>query len=228
MTAGELYAVMTESLARGRRNRRVSTYAALGDSFTAGHGLRPEDRWTDRLAASLRAFQPGLDHHNLATCGATSAAVLDQVGPAIQLEPDLVTVVCGANDVIASVRPDLDGYRRNLSAILDGLARGLPQVAMLTATSPEGWRFLDLRPRTRARVVEGIRRLNEVTRSVAESRSVPVLDVVAHPGLDEESNFLADGLHPSASGHARAAIEFERALHAHFGIDGEITSKEER
>jgi lysophospholipase L1-like esterase len=77
-------------------------------------------------------------------------------------------------------------------------------------------------------VVDGIRRLNEVTRRVAASRSVPLLDVVADPGLEEPANFLADGLHPSALGHERAAVEIERALHAHFGIEGLNTTEEDR
>jgi lysophospholipase L1-like esterase len=222
------YTAIARGLARGCPRRAVSAYAALGDSFTAGHGLPDEARWADRLAASLRGRQPDLAYHNLAVDGATSDAVLDQVGLALQLEPDLVTVVCGANDVIGSVRPDLNRYAANLAAILDRLARGLPRVAMLTATSPEGWRFLELRPRTRARVVEGIRRLNEVTREIALARSIPVLDVVEHPDLENPANFLDDGLHPSARGHALAAVEFERALATEFGIEGNITTKEDR
>ncbi len=226
MSARDPFVAISENLARGCRRRQVSSFVALGDSFTAGRGIDADARWADRLAASLRARHPGLAYHNLAVDGATSAEVLDQVGPAIQLEPDLVTLICGANDVIGSVRPDVDGYAKHLAAIIDRLTGALPRVAILTATSPEQWRFLDLRPRTRARVIDGISRLNEATRSVAGSRSVPVVDVVRHPGLDQEENFLADGLHPSPTGHGRAATEFARALRDQFGIDSEITTKE--
>jgi lysophospholipase L1-like esterase len=209
--------------------RVVRAYAALGDSFTAGRDSVDAERWADLLAAGMRRVNPELRYENLAVDGATSAAVLDrQVAPALALEPDLVTVICGANDVIWSVRPDLDLYAERLASILDRLRRGLPHVAIVTATSPERWRFLDLRPRTRARIVAGIGRLNEVTRTVAGSHSVPVVDVVGHPGLDEADNFLDDGLHPSPAGHERAAVEFARALHDHFGIDSDVTNEEER
>jgi lysophospholipase L1-like esterase len=228
MTDLDPFAAIAEATGRRRDGRRVGCFVALGDSFTAGRGCEPDERWADRLAASLRARHPELAYHNLAVDGATSGGVLDQVCPALQLEPDLVTVICGANDVIWSVRPDLDLYAERLASILDRLRRGLPHVAIVTATSPERWRFLDLRPRTRARIVAGIGRLNEVTRKVAGSHSVPVVDVVGHPGLDEADNFLADGLHPSPSGHERAAVEFARALHDHFGIDSDVTNKEER
>jgi lysophospholipase L1-like esterase len=227
MSPRDPFATIAGSLARGEPRRRVSSYAALGDSFTAGRGCDADVRWADRLAAALRTLEPDLAYHNLAVSGATSGEVLEQVGTAIQLEPDLVTVVCGANDVIGSVRPDLDAYAEHLAAILDRLARGLPRVAILTATTPEAWRFYDLRPRTRARVSGGIARLNELTREVAASRSVPVLDVVTHPALERSESFLADGLHPSPSGHERAAVEFGRALRREFGIESEITIKEE-
>jgi lysophospholipase L1-like esterase len=228
VTGSDLYVTISRALALGAKERRVSCFVALGDSFTAGQGCDPKLRWPDRLAAALRKRHPGLDYRNLAVDGATSAEVLEQVGPALQLEPDLVTVICGANDVIRSVRPDADAYAHNLGTIFDRLAAALPRVAILTATAPENWRFLDLRPRTRERVVRGLAEVNEATRQVAASRSVPVVEVVGHPGLDDPENFLDDGLHPSPRGHERAASELARALHTHFGIESQLATKEER
>jgi len=215
MSVEDPFALMARHLSK----RSVSSYAALGDSFTAGTGCAPGEAWPDRLAAALRARNPGLEYRNLAQEGATSDAVLGQVGPALQLEPDLVTVVCGANDVLRSVRPDLDGYAARLAEILDRLRAALPAAAILTATSPEGWRFMELGPRTRARVTKGIRRANEATRAVAAQRAVPCLDVVDHPGLADPANFSPDGLHPSGIGHERAATEFAEVLRDEFGIN---------
>jgi lysophospholipase L1-like esterase len=224
------FAVMARHLPRGGPGpgRPVSCYVALGDSFTAGTGCAPGESWADRLADSLRAANPRLTYRNLAEEGATSDAVLRQVGPALQLEPDLVTLVCGANDVLLTLRPDVEAYAHRLEQILDRLRAGLPGVAILTATAPEGWRFLDLGPRTRRRVAEGIRSVNEVTREVAAARGVPFLDVVGHPGLEDSVNFAPDGLHPSVTGHARAAREFAAALRAHFGIEFPTPREEER
>ena len=59
MTGSDLYVSIVRSLALGARERRVSCFVALGDSFTAGHGCPPHLRWADRLAASLRVCQPG-------------------------------------------------------------------------------------------------------------------------------------------------------------------------
>ena len=84
----------------------MTTYIAMGDSFTAG--VEPEKgRWPDELA---RALGPDVHYENLATIGATSEQVeRDQLPRALELKPDLVTLVCGAKDVLLSTRPDPDG-----------------------------------------------------------------------------------------------------------------------
>ncbi|MGE5408589.1 MAG: SGNH/GDSL hydrolase family protein [Syntrophothermus sp.] len=202
-------------------SRLVSTFVALGDSFTAGRESIDAERWADRLAAALRAVNPRLAYRNLAVDGAGSAEVLEQVPAALALRPDLVTVICGANDVLLTSRPDVAGYERRFGEILERLRAGAPGAAILTATAPESWHFMELRPRTRARLARALTELNAVTRAVAASHGVPCLDVVGHPGLTDRANFSADGLHPSTLGHERAAVEISISLRAHFGIRSE-------
>jgi lysophospholipase L1-like esterase len=197
--------------------RPIRSYAALGDSFTAGTGCEPGEAWADRLAGRLAKDVPGFVYSNLAAEGATSADVLEQVGSALQIEPDLVTVVCGANDVLFSVRPDAQLYARRLAAIFRRLRSPLPAVRIVTATAPERWDFIDLGPRTRARLERGIVRFNAATRVVARAYEVPCLEVAGHPGLADAQNFIADGLHPSGRGHRHAAAGFGRLL----GLDPE-------
>src|SRR4051794_1778639 len=112
-------------------SRIVSTYAALGDSFTAGHGCFEEegDPWPDRIAAGLRTANPDLRYRNLAVDGATSAEVLEQVPRAIAMEPDLITVICGANDVLKTTRPDIEGYEERLGQIFGRLRAAAPEAA---------------------------------------------------------------------------------------------------
>jgi lysophospholipase L1-like esterase len=199
-------------------HRVPACYAALGDSFTAGKGCAESARWTDRIAASLRELNPSLTYRNLGVDGADSAAVLLQVAEAIELRADLVTVICGANDVLLASRPDIGGYEARFDGILSRLRRELPGAAILTATAPESWHFMELRPRTQARLVRALAELNEVTRRVAARHGVPCLVVAGHPGLTDPANFSPDGLHPSVRGHQRAAEEIALSLRAHFGI----------
>jgi lysophospholipase L1-like esterase len=216
MTDADPFAVIASALGPGwrpeARKEAIRSYAALGDSFTAGTGCGPGECWADRLAARLSGITPDFVYRNLAMEGARSGAVLDQLGPALQLEPDLVTVVCGANDVLFSVRPDSHLYARRLAGIFRRLREALPTVRIATATAPERWDFLDLGPRTRERLKRGIVRFNSATRTVADAHGVPCLEVADHPGLGDAENFVADGLHPSPLGHEHAAAAFGRLL----------------
>jgi len=208
--------------------RGITCYAALGDSFTAGTGSPEGLGWADRIAASLRRRDSAFVYRNLAVDGATSADVLGQVDNAIQLEPGLVTVICGANDVLRSTRPDEEGYAGRLRRIFRRLKNAGPRMIVVTATSPDRWDFVPLGPRTRARVEAGMQAFNDVTRRVAEEHRVPCLDVAGHPGLRDRDNFANDGLHPSPKGHARAARAFAVLLRDGYGIPIATTDGGER
>lgn len=219
MSLRDPVARLAAELSPEARNRRLSLYVALGDSFTAGTGCATGQAWPERLAAGLRARHPGLELRNLALHGATSTEVLEQLSAAVELEPDLVTVVCGANDVLRSTRPEPERYAANLTAILERLRRAAPGVRIATATSPERWDFLRLGPRTRERVERGIAAFNVATRRVAAAFDVPCLEVSGHRGLSEPENFGADGLHPSSLGHEHAARGFALLLRERYGIE---------
>jgi lysophospholipase L1-like esterase len=185
----------------------ATTYVAMGDSFTAGTDPSGP-RWPDELARSL-----GGRYVNLATVGATSEEVeRDQLDQALTLRPDVVTLVCGANDVLLCTRPDPDAYADRLSRMFERLRRELPDVMILTATYPDIARFLELRPRSRSRVEQGMRLFNAACRAVAQRHSVVVLEGFDHPVTEERSSFAADGFHLSREGHRAAAREFLRAL----------------
>ena len=80
-------------------------------------------RWPDQLARSL-----GGRYVNLAEVGATSEHVeAEQLERALELSPDVVTLVCGANDVLVNTRPDADAYAERLARMFTRLRRGVPR-----------------------------------------------------------------------------------------------------
>jgi lysophospholipase L1-like esterase len=203
--------------------RVVRAYAALGDSFTAGRDSIDAERWPDLLAAGMRRVNPDLRYENFAVDGATSADVLDrQVGPALALAPDLITVICGTNDVLLSTRPDISGYAERIDKILSRLREGAPGAALVTATAPETWHFMEMRPRTEKRLIGATTELNEITRAAAERYGVLCLPVAGNEALRNPDTFSADGLHPSTAGHLYAAEQAAIVLHQRFGIQFEM------
>jgi lysophospholipase L1-like esterase len=187
----------------------VITYAAIGDSFTAG--LEPDKpRWPDEVA---RALGPDVRYENLASVGATSEQVeREQLPRALAMKPDLVTLICGANDVLESTRPDCAGYAARLARMFARLRREAPGAEIVTATYPDLSRFLDLRPRTRVRVEKGMKRFNAACREVAGRHDVVLLEGFDHPATERRATFAEDGFHPSPEGHRYAAAMFLRAM----------------
>lgn len=187
----------------------VGSYAALGDSFTAGTGCPPGARWPDRIAQALRETNRDVVYRNFAEKGATTSRLLtSQVPRANQLEPALLTVLCGTNDILESVRPDVAAAAGRLGEAFERLQDAVPGAIVVSATIPERWNFLALGQRTRRRVQDGIHELNERIRQLAGEHDVPYLETAGHQHLDNPENFSSDGLHPSIVGHCKAAEEF--------------------
>jgi lysophospholipase L1-like esterase len=186
----------------------------VGDSFTAG-APGQEGRWPDELAAALHPAE----YHNLGVVGATTAEVADgQLERCVELQPDLVTVVCGVNDVLLSVRPDIDAHAAGLERIFRTIRKRLPDAVVVTVTTPPIAEHIGLRPRSRRRVERGVAELNEITRSLSERYDVLCLEWGDHPLARERQNFADDGFHPSLTGIRRAARACAQALAAHRGI----------
>jgi lysophospholipase L1-like esterase len=203
--------------------RSVATYVALGDSFTSGTDPVREGRWADDVAGTLGA---SVAYANLAEVGATSRRVEEhQLPRGLAMEPDLVTLICGANDVLETVRPEPEEFRERLSRMVERIRASVPDATVVTATYPDLSRFLDLRERTRDRVRRGMRHFNDAVRAVSAAHGVLLLEWAEHPGTGHRGNFASDGFHPSPEGHRRAAAEVVAALGERLQI--EIPSKEE-
>jgi len=187
-------------------------YVALGDSFSAGSATGVAPGFADRLAGLLRAR----DYRNLAVPGACTRDVVEhQLLPALALGPDAVTIVCGGNDALLSVRPDVRAHSAGFERALATLRLALPGATIVTATTPDPARFLPLRPRSAARVTGAIAAMNDATRRSALRHGVPILDLAAHPEAEARENYDSDGYHPAPAAAARTAEAFARIFGAH-------------
>jgi lysophospholipase L1-like esterase len=190
----------------------IDRYVAIGDSFSAG---TDSDRvaWPELTARALRERGDSVELHNFAKVGATCAAVVEeQLDRTLELKPDIVTVICGANDVLLSVRPDVEAFAECFKGLLERLRGELPDATLITATYPDPGRFADLGPRTRKRVVEGIEQVNAAIRDAAEANGVLCLALSEHPGVADPTNVGKDGFHPSPVGHRRASQAVLQAI----------------
>ncbi len=187
------------------------TVVAMGDSFTEGVGepvagleLRSSP---DHMAAAMRRSRPDLAYTNLARRGLLVREVREQqLGTAVALEPDFVSLIAGANDALKGVW-DAAHYERELRAMLSAFG-GVSTFFM--ASWPDWTKRLPLpeprRTRLRAQLAEG----NAVTAGLAAEFGAVFLDVWESPIGDDPACWSADQVHPNARGYlayARLGIE---------------------
>lgn len=186
-------------------------YVALGDSGTEGVGDHPhpdgsERGWADRLAELLAEANPGLLYANLAVRGRRVFEVHEQqLSPALALEPDLVTVVAGINDVIRP-RGDLDAALRHMDEMVRDLrATG---ATVVTATYPD---LSPINPVARL-ARKRLHRFNEGLRAIGASREALLVEAEDFPVLADRQMWCDDRLHLSPLGHRSLASATARRL----------------
>lgn len=198
---------------------RPLRYVALGDSYTIGFGLpRQVDRWPNQL---VRALKPGVTLdlvENLAGQSVGTYEVIDeQLLVLEELDPDLVTLQAGVNDIVISGGLSEDEYRANLITILDGrdgppasFARaGILDVVdadhLVLVTTPDYTLVPDLPPNLKPPgAAEKVDRFNAILKEVAAERGIAVVDVAPISDLvaKDETMLTDDGQHPSAKQYA--------------------------
>jgi lysophospholipase L1-like esterase len=180
---------------------RVGRYVALGDSFTEGvgdpskhlpNGVRG---WADRVAEKLAREQPGWEYANLAVRSKRLRHIIaDQVAPAVSVEPTLVSVYAGGNDIMdlgTDVRVLLERYEHELVA---PLAATGARVLLFTGYDVEASALLrPLRKRNHL--------YNDGVRRIARQYGATLVDYWSFDAYQDPRMWASDRLHMSKAGH---------------------------
>jgi len=176
----------------------------MGDSQTEGVGDPYPDGtergWADRFADTLAESHPGLLYANLAVRGKRIAEIHEkQLEPALEMKPDLVSLIAGLNDMI---RPgfDLDSTIEHMDTMQASLVDSGATVLTITYPDPEG-----LAPIGKM-LKEKTQRFNHALRDVAERNGALLLDLETTPITTDPRIWCEDRLHLNAEGHRRLSV----------------------
>ncbi|MBO0595615.1 SGNH/GDSL hydrolase family protein [Nesterenkonia sp. E16_7] len=181
-------------------------YVALGDSFTEGIGDPDQTRpgyhrgWADRVAEELALGaaavegSPKFSYANLAVRGKLIGQIRDeQLAPALELRPDLITLCAGGNDVI---RPG--GDPDETARILDTMV----QILSTTGATIMLFNGPDVRETPVVGSIRGkVAIFNENVRTIAARHDAVVADMWSLRELTRPEMWDEDRLHFSALGH---------------------------
>ena len=182
-------------------------FVVLGDSTSAGIGSGGAENAYPTLLAERLASDTGrrVELTVLGISGARTADVrTDQVPQVAALDPDLVFVGIGANDVTHLT--SLDKIKEDMSAILDQLDETGADIAV--AGAPDMRVYAWHQPLRYITYLRG-KQVADAIEEVAHAKDVPVVELAEETGhffADEpEAHFSEDEFHPSALGYQRWA-----------------------
>ncbi|MDM4763154.1 SGNH/GDSL hydrolase family protein [Galbitalea sp. SE-J8] len=196
-------------------------YVALGDSFTEGIGDPEPDSpgghrgWADRVAEVLAVQTEDFAYANLAIRGRLLQQIVDeQIEPALELRPDLITISAGGNDII---RPgtDPDDVASRLDAAVGRLRADDATVVVFTGPDIGQTPVLG---RIRGKVAI----YNENVAALALKHDAVLANMWALRELSDPRMWAPDRLHFSPIGHQTIARMVLRALNVENDLDAVV------
>lgn len=180
-------------------------YLALGDSYTIGEGVAPEDRWPAQLVWALRRTGFELDDPQIiATTGWTTDELDAGIDAAAPQGPfDLVTLLIGVNNQYRG--RSLDEYRTQFSALLQralGFAGQRAHRVLVLAIPDWGVTpFAAASGRDLAQIARELDAYNAAAAEACASQGVTFIDTtIVNREFGGQPDMLTDdGLHPSAN-----------------------------
>ncbi|MET0989433.1 MAG: SGNH/GDSL hydrolase family protein [Glaciihabitans sp.] len=181
-------------------------YVAIGDSFTEGVGDNNKHLpngvrgWADRVAEQLAKTEPGWEYANLAVRSKRLRHIVaDQLEPALAMEPTLITLYAGGNDILdaGTVIPTLlEEYEELVAALATTGARLLLFTGYDIPVVPAFRLFT----RRNHQYNDGVRR-------IAAKYGATVVDYWAFEGYRDRRMWADDRLHMSKVGHKMLAAK---------------------
>jgi lysophospholipase L1-like esterase len=194
-----------------RRRGTWKRFLALGDSYTAGEGVKPERSWPAWLAQRLRVEGFAVaDPQMIARTGFTCDELLVALRSALREQRvaptyDLVTLLSGVNDQYRGLR--VAQWRPVFVALLEEALRlaGDHAHRIVVISVPDWGATPFAKDRDRSAIAAAIDELNNVERLLALATGAHWVDVtdLGRDAAGDPSLLAADGLHPSASLYER-------------------------
>jgi lysophospholipase L1-like esterase len=199
----------------------MTTFVALGDSITLGVGdpVRVADPETGQSRRAWRGWAALLaeglcdpELHIVAGNGACSVDVeRDQLPRALQLRPEVASVVVGINDTL---RPNFDPARIESAAAHTIGALRAAGAEVLTLRLPDPGRMLGAPSFFARPLARRAREINAVMDGLAERFGTVHFDAAGDEVVYDKRMWAVDRLHPSERGHRHIARRFHQMLAA--------------
>lgn len=181
-------------------------YLALGDSYTIGESVEPEERWPVQLTEKLRA--EGIAMHDpriIATTGWTTQDLLRAMDSQLENEKyDLVSVSIGVNNQYQG--KSIDEYREDLYEVFKrAITYSKDGVSGVFAVSIPDYGVTPFGASNAEEIARELDEFNSVFEEVATEFGVDFYDItpISREAANQPELIAGDQLHPSGEMYKR-------------------------
>ena len=161
------------------------TILVVGDSLSAGYGLRPGESWVKLLEDRLAENERGYDVVNASISGDTSRGALARLPRALDVhDPDIVIIEIGGNDGLRGL--PLAELRGNLEQMIAMSREAGADVLLLGIRLPANYG------------PDYTRDFRQLYSDLAEAEQVPMVHFVREEVALNPELMQDDGVHPNA------------------------------
>jgi acyl-CoA thioesterase-1 len=171
---------------------------AFGDSLTAGFGAEPGASFPDYLQKLIDAKHYHWRVINAGVSGDTSTGGLARLPGILEAKPEMVILELGANDGLRGI--PVDATRSNLEQIIQTLRDGGVKVVLAGMTLPPNYGPDYIRP------------FERVFTDLAAEYKLTLIPFLLQGVGGNASLMQRDGLHPTAEGNRRVALNVMRVI----------------
>ncbi len=172
----------------------------MGDSISAGYGLKAEKGWVTLLQLKLQQENQPYTIFNESISGDTTAGGLARIDKALsRYKPEFILLELGANDGLRGLSPKK--MKSNLAEIISRSHKAGAKVLLLSMRIPPnyGKRYVDM--------------FYNVYPQLAEELDIPFVPFILEDIALTKELMQKDGLHPNAKAQPLIADKIWQHLH---------------
>ncbi|EMN7726967.1 SGNH/GDSL hydrolase family protein [Bacillus cereus] len=179
-------------------------FVAIGDSFTEGIGDEVEGialkSWVDHF---VQLCENDIEYANFAKRGLVTEEIRSQqLEKALTFNPDLVSLIAGANDVLKG-RWNHDAYKNDMEFMVDTLSKAGADI--IIANLPDFTVRLPFAFEKKQVIKEQLLEENEVIRSLSREYKLHHVDFWNHHLVNDNTLWSKDLIHPNSKGYVKVA-----------------------
>ncbi|ASI72850.1 SGNH/GDSL hydrolase family protein [Bacillus cereus] len=179
-------------------------FVAIGDSFTEGIGDEVEGialkSWVDYF---VQLCENDIEYANFAKRGLVTKEIQSQqLEKALTFNPDLVSLIAGANDVLKG-RWNHDAYKNDMEFMIDTLSKAGADI--IIANLPDFTVRLPFASGKKQVIKEQLLEANEVIHSLSREYKLHHVDFWNHHLVNDNTLWSKDLIHPNSKGYVKVA-----------------------